>query len=92
MATHSSVLAWKMPWTEEPGGLPSMGFIKTRARVSTCTHMVTLCLIEDQLDFPQWLQHFTLPAALDGVSLLPQVLVLCPALSWLLRSFHWQNS
>ena len=25
MATHSSILAWKIPWTEEPGGLPSMG-------------------------------------------------------------------
>ena len=25
MATHSSVLAWKIPWTEEPGGLLSMG-------------------------------------------------------------------
>ena len=25
IATHSSVLAWKIPWTEEPGGLPSMG-------------------------------------------------------------------
>ena len=25
MATHSSVLAWKIPWTVEPGGLPSMG-------------------------------------------------------------------
>ena len=25
MATHSSVLAWKTPWTEEPGGLQSMG-------------------------------------------------------------------
>ena len=25
MATHSSVLAWKIPWTEELGGLPSMG-------------------------------------------------------------------
>ena len=23
--THSSVLAWKIPWTEEPGGLQSMG-------------------------------------------------------------------
>ena len=26
MATHSSILAWKSPWTEEPGGLQSMGF------------------------------------------------------------------
>ena len=25
MATHSSNLAWKIPWTEEPGGLQSMG-------------------------------------------------------------------
>ena len=25
MATHSSVLAWRIPWTEEPGGLPSVG-------------------------------------------------------------------
>jgi len=25
MATHSSILAWKTPWTEEPAGLQSMG-------------------------------------------------------------------
>ena len=25
MATHSSILAWKSPWIEEPGGLQSMG-------------------------------------------------------------------
>ena len=25
MATHSSILSWKIPWTEEPGGLQSMG-------------------------------------------------------------------
>ena len=25
MAPHSSILAWKIPWTEEPGGLQSMG-------------------------------------------------------------------
>ena len=25
MATHSSVLAWRLPWTKEPGSLPSMG-------------------------------------------------------------------
>ena len=25
IATHSSILAWKSPWTEEPGGLQSMG-------------------------------------------------------------------
>ena len=25
MATHASILAWRIPWTEEPGGLQSMG-------------------------------------------------------------------
>ena len=25
MATHSGILAWKIPWTDEPGGLQSMG-------------------------------------------------------------------
>ena len=29
MATHSSILAWKIPWTEDPGGLQSMGSHKS---------------------------------------------------------------
>ena len=28
MATHSSILAWKIPWTKEPGGLQSMGSLR----------------------------------------------------------------
>ena len=28
MAPHSSTLAWQIPWTEEPGGLQSMGSLK----------------------------------------------------------------
>ena len=30
MATHSSTLAWKIPWTKEPGGLQSMGLQRVR--------------------------------------------------------------
>ena len=30
MATHSSILAWKIPWTQEPDGLQSMGLKRTR--------------------------------------------------------------
>ena len=30
MAPHSSTLAWKLPWTEEPGGLQSMGSLRVR--------------------------------------------------------------
>ena len=30
MATHSGILAWKIPWTKETGGLQSMGVAKSR--------------------------------------------------------------
>jgi len=32
MATHSSILAWGIPWTEEPGGLQSMGLLQAGVR------------------------------------------------------------
>ena len=30
MATHSRILAWRIPWTEQPGGLQSMGLQRVR--------------------------------------------------------------
>ena len=30
MATYSSILTWKIPWTEDPGGLQSMGLQRVR--------------------------------------------------------------
>ena len=33
MATHSSILAWKIPWTEEPGRPQSMGSQKSQTRL-----------------------------------------------------------
>ena len=33
-ATHSSILAWEIPWTEEPGGLQSMGSQKSWTQLS----------------------------------------------------------
>ena len=30
MATHSNILAWRIPWTEDPGGLESMGSHRVR--------------------------------------------------------------
>ena len=35
IATHSSILAWEIPWTEEPGGLQSMGLQKVRRDLVT---------------------------------------------------------
>ena len=35
MASHSSVLAWRIPWTEEPGGLQSVGLQRVRQDLAT---------------------------------------------------------
>ena len=42
MATQSSILAWRIPWTEEPGGLQSMGSQRVRHDLAT-EHMCNLC-------------------------------------------------
>ena len=39
MATHFSILAWRMPWTEEPNGLQSMG-LQSQTRLSNF-HLLT---------------------------------------------------
>ena len=44
MATNSSTLAWKIPWTEEPGGLQSMGLL--RVRLSDFTFTFHFCALE----------------------------------------------
>ena len=43
MATHSGILAWKIPWTEEPGGVQSTGSQSdmTETHTHTCTHSDT---------------------------------------------------
>ena len=41
MATHSSTLAWKIPWTEEPGGLQSTGSLRVRQDSATSLSLFT---------------------------------------------------
>ena len=48
MATHSSILAWRIPWTEEPGGLQSMR-LQSRIQLSNFTqhvHRLGACPID----------------------------------------------
>ena len=39
MATHSSILAWKILWTEKPGGLQSMGVTRVGYNLATKPHI-----------------------------------------------------
>ena len=48
MATHSSTLAWKIPWTEEPGGLQFMGSL-SRARLSDFTFTFHFHALEKEM-------------------------------------------
>ena len=41
MATHSSTLAWRIPWTQEPDGLQFMGLQRVRHNRATNTHITT---------------------------------------------------
>ena len=43
MATSSGILIWKIPWTEEPGGLQSKGPQKSQTQLSAHTHTHVIC-------------------------------------------------
>ena len=49
MATHSSILAWRIPWTEEPGGLQSMGLKSIGHNLATKQQQLTGVLRIDLL-------------------------------------------
>ena len=48
MAPHSSTLAWKIAWTEEPGGLQSMGSLRVGTRLSDFTFTFHFCALEKE--------------------------------------------
>ena len=52
MATHSSILAWKTPWTEEPGGLQSMGLQRVRHDWPT-EHAHNACIYNMYISYVQ---------------------------------------
>ena len=49
MATHSSTLAWKIPWTEEPGGARDHGVTKSWTRLSDFTFTFHFHALEKEM-------------------------------------------
>ena len=49
MAPHSSTLAWKIPWTEEPGRLQSMGLLRVKPRLSDFTFTFHVHALEKEM-------------------------------------------
>ena len=70
MATHSSILAWEIPWTEELGGLQSMGSQRVRHHLGTKTNKQNQPFPTASATEPpaSWPQRETTATALRGVS------------------------
>ena len=49
MAPYSSTLAWKIPWTQEPGGLQSMWVVKSRTQLSDSTFTFHFYALEKEM-------------------------------------------
>ena len=49
MATHSSTLAWQIPWTEEPGRLQSIGVARSQTRLSDFTFTFHFHALEKEM-------------------------------------------
>ena len=78
MATHFSILAWRIPWPEEPGGLQSMGL--QRVRCDWATNTLTYCFFSDPVDIAKlisssftfsksslYIWSFPVPVLLEGM-------------------------
>ena len=68
VATHSSILAWKIPWTEKPGGLRSMGsqswtwlstVLHFLCLTPLCTHVVWFCAMFQPVSIKIFLSNWT---------------------------------
>ena len=73
MATNSSILAWRIPWTEEPGGLSLIGWQSVGHNQTDLAHrqaqLSNLWLVEDSgLSLPSQTQYISLPTHVRGIA------------------------
>ena len=74
MATHSSILAWRTPWTEEPDGLQFMGLQKVGHNLANGNNKTFKCwklpLLTWENFIGQWIPNISilLPSALKSIS------------------------
>ena len=94
MATHSSILAWRIPWMEEPGRLQSTGVAKSRTRLSYFTFtfsILTLC--SKAIATPEVKPRSGAPRASFPPPLsLQSVCEECPCLGHFSNTFPYLNS
>ena len=57
MATHSSILAWRIPWTEEPDGLQSLGWQKDKTEATEQAHTSLMSVLRPNEYLPPRVLH-----------------------------------
>ena len=83
MATHSSILAWKISWTQDPGGLQSMGLQRVRHDWVTNTYLLAFSMIQQMLAIWSLVPlPFWSPACISGISRFTY----CWSLAWRILS------
>ena len=68
MATHSSILAWRIPWTEEPGRLQSMGS-QSQTRLSDFTFTFHFHALEKEMATHSSVLAWRIPGKVEPVGL-----------------------
>ena len=69
MAPHSSTLAWKIPWMEEPGRLQSMGVANSRIRLSNFTFTFHFHVLEKEMATHSSVLAWRIPGTREPVGL-----------------------
>ena len=69
MASHSSTLAWRVPWAEEPGGLQSMGS-RSRTQLSDFTFTFHFHALEKEMATHSSILAWRIPGTEESVGLL----------------------
>ena len=70
MASHSSTLAWKIPWTEEPGGLHAVhGVVKSWTRLSDLTFTFHFHALEKEMAAHSSVLAWRIPGMAEPVGL-----------------------
>ena len=67
MAPHSSTLAWKIPWTKEPGGLQSMGLLRATPRLSNFTFTFHFYTLEKEMATHSSVLAWRVPGTVEPV-------------------------
>ena len=88
-ATYSSILAWKIPWTEEPGGLQSMG-LQSWTWLSTQTYRIIITSVKNLA--PVILNIFTYLFSETSFPTIPAVFSTCTSIHYLSYYLLYEHS